>query len=152
MLYHLGPHLAIQHKLQRELDERLGNEDFLAATADQVKRLPFLEACINEGLRAHSSSLGLPRVVPEGRMTDSRFYFPERTVVSIPSYTIHRDPEVYLPDRCPKKHGREACTHASRVGVHWVQFGVSGAADYLCEYGRVRAAGEGRELKTSEGA
>jgi len=57
----------VQDKLHEELDENLGTEDEIAATEKQVKRLPYLDACINEGLRLHStSSLGLPRVVPEG--------------------------------------------------------------------------------------
>ncbi|KAG6906545.1 hypothetical protein DXG01_013253 [Tephrocybe rancida] len=115
IFYHLASHPATQAKLQRELDEQLGSEDLLAATADQVKRLPFLEACINEGLRVHSpSSLGLPRVVPEGGMTVSGLYFPEGTVVSVPSYSIHRDPEVwgldteaYRPERWLAEEGKE---------------------------------------------
>ncbi|KAJ7806569.1 hypothetical protein B0H14DRAFT_2875578, partial [Mycena olivaceomarginata] len=42
---------------------RTGTEDELVANAEQVKRLPYLDACINEGLRIHSTSaLGLPRV------------------------------------------------------------------------------------------
>jgi benzoate 4-monooxygenase len=39
----------------------------MVATSDQVKLLPYLDACINEMLRIHSTSaLGLPRVVPDG--------------------------------------------------------------------------------------
>jgi benzoate 4-monooxygenase len=94
-------------KLQQELDEQLGVEDELVATVDQVKGLPYLNACINEGLRVHStSSLGLPRVVPKGGLTALGQYFAEGTVVGVPSYSIHRDVnvwgedvEVYRPER-----------------------------------------------------
>jgi len=90
-----------------ELDEQLGTEDETVATGDQVKRLPYLDACISEGLRMHStSSLGLPRVVPEGGLTILGQFFPEDTVISVPSYTIHRntsiwgeDVEEYRPER-----------------------------------------------------
>ncbi|KAF5379018.1 hypothetical protein D9615_006079 [Tricholomella constricta] len=107
IIYHLASNPHTQAKLHAELDEQLGTEDELAATADQVKRLPYLEACINEGLRIHSTSaLGLPRVVPEGGLTVLGQFFPEGTVVSVPSYTIHRDTgiwgedvEVYRPER-----------------------------------------------------
>ncbi|KAG5642361.1 hypothetical protein DXG03_002958 [Asterophora parasitica] len=107
IIYHLASNPSVQRKLHAELDEQLGTEDELAATADQVKRLPYLEACINEGLRIHSTSaLGLPRVVPEGGLTILGQHFPEGTVVSVPSYTIHRDEgiwgedvEAYRPER-----------------------------------------------------
>ncbi|KAG6828596.1 hypothetical protein H0H92_007337 [Tricholoma furcatifolium] len=99
IIYHLASHPEVQAKLHAELDEQLGSEDLLAATADQVKRLPYLDACINEGLRVHStSSLGLPRVVPPEGMNVSGLWFPSGTVVSVPSYTIHRDTEVWGDD------------------------------------------------------
>jgi hypothetical protein len=67
IIHHLAANPSTQATLQAELDEQLGTEDELVANAEQVKRLPYLDACINEGLRIHSTSaLGLPRVVPEG--------------------------------------------------------------------------------------
>jgi len=99
IIYHLARNPHVQEKLHKELDEQLGTEDEIAATGDQVKRLPYLEACINEGLRIHSTSaLGLPRVVPEGGLTILGQYFPPGTVISVPSYTIHRDPTVWGED------------------------------------------------------
>jgi len=66
---------------------------------DQVKHLPYLNACINEALRLHStSSLGLPRLVPEGGLEVCGRWYPEGTVLSVPSYTIHRDAEVWGAD------------------------------------------------------
>ncbi|KAF8069107.1 cytochrome P450 monooxygenase [Lyophyllum atratum] len=99
IIYHLARNPHVQQRLHKELDEQLGTEDEIAATGDQVKRLPYLEACINEGLRIHSTSaLGLPRVVPEGGLTVLGQYFPPGTVVSVPSYTIHRDTSVWGED------------------------------------------------------
>lgn len=89
----------MQAKLHKELDEQLGTEDELVSTANQVKNLPYLDACINEGMRMHSTSaLGLPRVVPEGGLTIHSQYFPEGTILSVPSYSIHRDPTVWGED------------------------------------------------------
>jgi benzoate 4-monooxygenase len=86
-------------KLQRELDEQLGTEDETVATGQQMKRLPYLDACINEALRLHSTSaLGLPRIVPEGGLTIINEYFPEGTIVSVPSYSIHRDKTIWGED------------------------------------------------------
>ncbi|KAJ7275606.1 cytochrome P450 monooxygenase [Mycena rebaudengoi] len=106
ILYHLAANPGAQEKLQQELDEQLGAEDERVATGDQVKRLPFLGACIDEVLRIHSTSaLGLPRVVPEGGLVLSdkdalgeEAHFRAGAVLSVPSYTIHRDPAVWGAD------------------------------------------------------
>ncbi|KAJ7485711.1 cytochrome P450 monooxygenase [Mycena latifolia] len=99
IIYHLASNPEKQDKLQKELDEQLGTEDEKVATGDQVKRLPYLDACINEALRIHSTSaLGLPRIVPEGGLVIADRSFPAGTVLSVPSYTIHRDPAVWGDD------------------------------------------------------
>ena len=96
ILYYLAKNRRAQDKLHQELDEQLDSEDEIVATGQQVKRLPYLDACINEGLRLHSTSaLGLPRVVPQGGLTIVDQYFPEGTVLSVPSYTIHRDEKIW---------------------------------------------------------
>jgi benzoate 4-monooxygenase len=72
-----------------------------AATAyDVVKKLSYLEAVINEGLRCHTTSgIGLPRIVPEGApIVVGGKAFPPGAVLSVPSYTIHRDPAVWGDD------------------------------------------------------
>ena len=89
----------MQQKLQKELDDALGAEDLTASTFEQVKRLTYLEAVINEALRIHSTSaIGLPRMVPEGGLTIQGKHFPVNTVLSVPSYTIHRDKGVWGED------------------------------------------------------
>lgn len=58
-----------------------------------------MDAVINEALRLHpTSSIGLPRIVPAGGLTILDRHFPEGTVLSVPSYTIHRDPKVWGDD------------------------------------------------------
>ena len=99
IIYYLARNRFAQEKLHKELDEQLGTEDETVANGQQVKRLPYLDACINEALRIHSTSaLGLPRVVPEGGLTIMGQFFPEGTVLSVPSYSIHRDPTVWGED------------------------------------------------------
>jgi hypothetical protein len=108
-----------QQKLQAELDDALGpimigepslkSSDPLAlyathyesavATSNVVKSLPYLATCINESLRLHSTSgSGLPRAVPPGGLMVGGRMCPEGSIVSVPTYTIHRDPEVWGPD------------------------------------------------------
>ncbi|KAK0452448.1 cytochrome P450 [Armillaria borealis] len=96
IIYYLARNPHVQAKLHKELDEQLNDS---VSTADEVKNLPYLDACIDEGLRLHSTSaLGLPRIVPEGGMTVHGHFFPEGAILSVPSYTIHRDPEVWGDD------------------------------------------------------
>jgi benzoate 4-monooxygenase len=97
--YHLACNPRVQEKLQKELDDALGSEDITVSTFEQVKRLIYLEAVINEALRIHSTSaIGLPRLVPEGGFTICGKYFPPGTVLSVPSFTIHRDKDVWGED------------------------------------------------------
>ncbi|KAK0501634.1 cytochrome P450 monooxygenase [Armillaria luteobubalina] len=96
IIHYLARTPSVQDKLHKELDEHLGPE---VATNEQVKNLSYLQAVINEGLRLHSTvAMGLPRVVPEGGMTILGNYFPGGTVISVPTYTIHRDPAVFGDD------------------------------------------------------
>lgn len=89
----------MQEKLQQELDDELVGVDDPIVDLEQVKHLPYLEAVINETLRIHSTSaIGLPRVVPAGGLEVCGKWFPEGTVLSVPSYTIHRDRSVWGED------------------------------------------------------
>jgi len=113
--YYLATHREIQRKLHAELDEALGpfvclNMDQKAsvnelkadvAPYDAVKALPYLEACIQEGLRIQSTiAMGLPRIVPpaSGGLTVMGRHFKEGSILSVPNYTIHRDKDVWGED------------------------------------------------------
>ncbi|KAF8352010.1 cytochrome P450 monooxygenase [Amanita rubescens] len=99
IIYHIASNPRVQEKLQKELDDHLEAEDDVVAPADQVKLLPYLDACVNEALRVHTTSgIGLPRVAPKGGLTVSGQHFVEGTILSVPSYTIHRDVNVWGED------------------------------------------------------
>lgn len=86
-------------RLQAELDSAIPDGAEVATHA-QVKNLKFLRRCIDESMRLHSTSaLGLPRLVTGKLGVEfDGMHFPEGTVLSVPSYTIHRDPNVWGPD------------------------------------------------------
>nr|AVZ23841.1 cytochrome P450 [Thanatephorus cucumeris]QDJ74247.1 cytochrome P450-7 [Thanatephorus cucumeris] len=115
--YYLAANPECQRKLQAELDKALepvvssppstGQAGMpplppsaVAAKFADVKSLPYLQACINEGLRLHSTSgIGLPRVIPKGSTLEvCGETFTEGTILSIPSYTIHHSQEVWGDD------------------------------------------------------
>ncbi|OCH91279.1 cytochrome P450 [Obba rivulosa] len=99
--YHLAANPRVQEKLQAELDDALGAgpDGDPAATFEQVKRLPYLEAVISEALRVHSTSgIGLPRIVPPGGLVVAGRFFPEGAVLSVPTYTVHRDADAWGAD------------------------------------------------------
>lgn len=110
VIYHVCTHPSVKAKLIAELDSQLNvsksDPEDIPSNGD-TQQLPYLEAVLNESLRYHStSSLGLPRLLPEGGATVCGRYFPGGTVLSVPAYTIHRDPSVwgsdaesYNPDR-----------------------------------------------------
>ncbi len=91
--------VTIMSKLQEELDAAIPS-GVGAASYAQVKHLPFLKRCIDEGMRLHSTSaIGLPRIVtsPAGISFEDS-HFPYGTVLSVPSFTIHHMAEIWGPD------------------------------------------------------
>jgi benzoate 4-monooxygenase len=119
IIYYLSNNPRIMKKLQEELDkaaeEKAGDEEVLHFDYEDVKALPYLQACIDEALRLHSTSaIGLPREVPAEGATILGEFFPGGTTVSVPvsiaicgqyqladslqAYTIHRDTTVWGED------------------------------------------------------
>ena len=90
---------TIVPRLQAELDAAIPAEVPVAAHT-MVKNLPFLRQCIDEAMRLHSTSaLGLPRLVTAAEgVSCEKEHFPQGTVLSVPSYTLHHDAELWGPD------------------------------------------------------
>lgn len=90
---------TINPRLRGELDDAIPDGVEVASYAN-VKHLPFLKRCIDDGMRLHSTSaLGLHRIVtsPAGISFDEA-HFPYGTVLSVPSYTIHHMADIWGPD------------------------------------------------------
>lgn len=98
-IYFLARNQSVQIKLQAELDDALEDDEDPVPAFEKVAKLPYLVAVINETFRVHSTAgLGLPRIVPEGGMTVLGTHFAEGTILSVPTYSIHRAPEVWGQD------------------------------------------------------
>ncbi|KAF9014302.1 benzoate para-hydroxylase, partial [Cyathus striatus] len=86
-------HQPVSSKLVENLESEIGDRSL---TYDLVKNIPYLDAVIYEGLRYHATTaIGLHRVVPSGGIVCCGYEIPEGTEVSIPAFTIQRDPEIW---------------------------------------------------------
>ncbi|KAG8626585.1 hypothetical protein KVT40_005530 [Elsinoe batatas] len=92
-------HPQVCKKLQAELDKAIP-ADVAVPTYEMVKDLPYLDSVIKESMRIHStSSLGLPRMIPDGPGIDLLgHHFPPGSVLSVPAYTIHHSKEIWGSD------------------------------------------------------
>ncbi|KAJ5115852.1 hypothetical protein N7456_000200 [Penicillium angulare] len=81
--------------LRQEVDSVLEGET--VAPFEKVRHLPFLRSCLDEAMRIiPPTSAGLPRRTPaEGAMILGE-WIPGDTSVSMPAYTAHHDPSVFL--------------------------------------------------------
>lgn len=83
------------HTLRAELDNAL-DPDEIVAPFDKVKDLPFLKACLDEGMRfIPPTSAGLPRRTPPEGARVMGEWIAGNVGVSVPIYTAHRDPAVF---------------------------------------------------------
>lgn len=104
-------------KLRGELDDAFKKHDFKGniPPSEIVKDLPYLRACIDEGIRLRPSLPGgLPRIVPKGGLMVSGHWLEEGTTVSVSTHTVHRDERIffeeaekYIPDRWLRENASE---------------------------------------------
>ncbi|CAL5867987.1 uncharacterized protein PFLUO_LOCUS2210 [Penicillium psychrofluorescens] len=94
-IYLLTKWSRVAEKLRKELDEELYGEDGVIAY-EKVKNLPYLRACIDEAMRIRPPLRGgLPRVTPpEGMMVEGE-WIAGNTTVSVPTYSLHHDPDLF---------------------------------------------------------
>ncbi|KAI5782433.1 cytochrome P450 [Pyronema domesticum] len=110
MFYYLSQHPDVMKKLQKDLDEAFPNHKYNSKIS-----VPYLDAIINESLRLLPAlARGLPRTTCKEGMTIDGLYIPGYTIVSVPTYSIHRDPRYwerpndFWPERWIKGVGAEA--------------------------------------------
>ncbi|KAI9767075.1 MAG: hypothetical protein M1839_004632 [Geoglossum umbratile] len=93
------PH--IYHTLQRELDTASCTNRLSSPVArySEILNLPYLQACINEGLRMWPPVMGLmQKQVPKGGDTLNGRYVPGRTNIGYSAWGVHRSREVFGED------------------------------------------------------
>ncbi|XP_013394387.1 cytochrome P450 3A4 [Lingula anatina] len=118
--YLLATHPEVQQRLLEEIDDVLQGAE---PTYDNVSKLTYLEQVINESMRLYPVGLRQDRV-PTRDTTVNGLFIPKGTVVIIPIYAIHMDPEKY-PD--PEKFDPERFTpeaKAKRNPFCYLPFGM----------------------------
>ncbi|KAI4200234.1 MAG: hypothetical protein LQ350_004092 [Teloschistes chrysophthalmus] len=95
-IYNIITKPTVQQRLLAELKTVMPTIESKAALAD-LERLPYLSACVKEGLRyASPAASRSPRLVPPGgvNLPDGRF-IPAGTRVGMAIYHIHHNPSIF---------------------------------------------------------
>ena len=104
-MFHL---LAYPHTLEKLYSElRSSKVSHPFPTYSEVRNLPYLDACVQEGVRMHPPfALPFERVVPKGGITILGHFIPEGTAVGGSPYVVNRhkgtfgeDAEFWRPER-----------------------------------------------------
>ena len=97
LLYLLIVNPQSLERLRQEVDEALdGIEDVRVAPFDRIRYLPYLKACIDEGLRLlPPSATTTPRYTPPSCQDIMGYWIPGNTEVFCPTYSLQRNPKVF---------------------------------------------------------
>ncbi|KAJ5109379.1 hypothetical protein N7456_006054 [Penicillium angulare] len=111
-LFFLLKNPRCMRKLREELDDTL-DEDEVVASYGKIKHLPYLRACIDEGLRMLPPVIfNLPRRTPVEGTTILGDFVSGDTSVSMSSYVVHhqesvfKDHDKYVPERWLGEEGK----------------------------------------------
>ncbi|KAH8824004.1 cytochrome P450 [Flagelloscypha sp. PMI_526] len=100
LMFYLAANPRTQTVLQNQLDSVLGKPGSIPLVdGTTLKDLPYLDACIKEGLRLFSTvPAGLPREVPPGGFVAHGQHFVEGTTLSVPSKMLNHDATIWGED------------------------------------------------------
>ncbi|EPS26262.1 hypothetical protein PDE_01198 [Penicillium oxalicum 114-2] len=100
VIYELLRNPSLLKRAQSEIDEAQSRGELSSLIQySEASRLPFLQACLKEAYRTHPGvSHNLPRVSPQGGLTIAGRYFPEGVVLSVNTWVIHHNREIFGPD------------------------------------------------------
>ncbi|KAL4738341.1 cytochrome P450 [Aspergillus similis] len=96
--YYLTKHPAVYRKLQAELDDAFpSGKQFTEINNETLRKLPYLEAIINETLRLKPAvPSGQPRQTPPQGLQIDEVWVPGNTIIIVPQYVLQRD-DRYFP-------------------------------------------------------
>ncbi|GFS49391.1 cytochrome P450 3A8, partial [Nephila pilipes] len=110
--YQLALNQDVQDKLREEVDETLSANDG-KLTYDAVQNMKYLDNVISETLRMYPPAIRLERLTEDDyQLGDTGISLPKGTIVTIPVYAMHQDPE-FFPE--PEKFDPERFTPEERA-------------------------------------
>ncbi|XP_004617399.1 cytochrome P450 3A12-like isoform X1 [Sorex araneus] len=92
LMYCLAIHPDVQQKLQEEIDATFPNKE--PPTFDTLEQMEYLDMVVSETLRLYPSAGRIERVCKEDVEINGLF-IPKGTVVMIPIFVLHKDPELW---------------------------------------------------------
>jgi cytochrome P450 len=102
IFYYIVTNPRVYASLQRELDEAFANGALHRPILRdaEARKLPYLQACITEGLRIWPpvAALAYKKVPPEGETLEDGRFIPAGTNVGISTWALHRSKTMYGPD------------------------------------------------------
>ncbi|KAK5100699.1 hypothetical protein LTR70_001401 [Exophiala xenobiotica] len=122
LTFYLMQERSILQKLRDELSCIQPETDGFFALS-QLEMLPYLNACIKEGMRLTGVVARLPRISHEP-IVYKQWIIPSETPVSMANYDIHHDPSIF-PDPLEFRPERwiEATQNGVKLDKHLVAFG-----------------------------
>jgi cytochrome P450 len=119
-------------RLQAELDADQLSRPVIAY--EETKTLPYLQACVKEGLRIWPPVVGLmQKVVPPGGDTLDGRFVPAGTQIGYSAWGVHRSPAVFGPDADLFRPARWLEADEERLAVmNQMHDLVFGAGRYAC--------------------
>ncbi|XP_077172321.1 cytochrome P450 3A21-like [Paroedura picta] len=124
--YSLATHPDIQQRLQEEIDEALPNQ--ATPTYDAIFQMEYLDMVVNETLRRYPPAGRIERVC-KSTVEINGVTIPEGTVILIPTYVLHHDPE-YWPE--PEEFRPERFSKENKESVDPYVFLPFGAGPRNC--------------------
>ncbi|KAG7316185.1 hypothetical protein KOW79_021051 [Hemibagrus wyckioides] len=121
LFYSLASNPDTLQKLQKEIDKTFSNK--AEVDYDTVMNMDYLDASISESLRLYPVLFHLERVCKK-TIEINGLTIPKDTVVMIPTYTLHRDPE-FWPD--PETFNPERFTKENKESIEqyaYMPFGL----------------------------
>jgi cytochrome P450 len=110
-LFCLGHHPEVQERVAREIEHVMSETGEYEVTADQVKKLKYLEAVIKESLRLFPPGPSFGRKIKED-VSLNGYHVPAGTDVWLNVKAIHMDPAIF-PD--PQKFDPERFMNESSI-------------------------------------
>lgn len=95
-LYLLLKNPVCLQRLRREVDQAFEDVENTVLPFEKVRYLPYLRACLDEGLRLHPpSATTTPRMTPSQGQEIMGHWIPGDVTVFCPTYSVQRDPKVF---------------------------------------------------------